>query len=403
MSAGRIMRTILLVSNIPTPYRLPLFEALSNRLRERGYGLTVVFSARSYSRRQWHVDLAEANFDYRVLDSSGRQLGSTSEQTMFFYKGLMKTIKRERPKVLIVSGFSVATLYAWLLSWIGGPRYLIWSGSLEGRFDSPWRTWLRKRLAQRAYGGIAYGSLAKSYLEHLGISEDRLHVAINTVDTRFFARSVTQERQQNKVANTPKRLTYIGYLSARKCVRKMLDVVHELAKERDDFVLDIVGDGEERAALEMYVQNRGLTGHVIFHGYRQRAELPAYLARSSCFLFQTDFDIWGLVLVEAMTAGLPVVASVNAGATHDLIREGDTGLAVDFADTGYVADKINWLLNHPEEANAMGERASAFIADHVTIEKSAEGFVEAILDVLGPKAPFQKPLLSAEPGAAAIR
>lgn len=54
--------------------------------------------------------------------------------------------------------------------------------------------------------------------------------------------------------------------------------------------------------------------------------------QSHCFLFQTDFDIWDLVLVEAMSAGLPCISSIHAGATHDLIKDGVTGFAMNLSE-----------------------------------------------------------------------
>jgi len=106
--------------------------------------------------------------------------------------------------------------------------------------------------------------------------------------------------------------------------------------------------------------------------------LPYYLSRSSCFVFPTTFDIWGLVLVEAMAAGLACIASLDAGATHDLIKDGQTGLAVDFSDPESVTDKLDWLLNHSDLCARMRQQAKSFIEERATIKKSAEGFITAI-------------------------
>ncbi len=67
-----------------------------------------------------------------------------------------------------------------------------------------------------------------------------------------------------------------------------------------------------------------------------------------CFRLQRDTNIWGLVLVEAMSAGLPCISSIYAGATHDLIKDGVTGFAMDFSETEEVVDKVNWILENPE-------------------------------------------------------
>jgi glycosyltransferase involved in cell wall biosynthesis len=272
-------------------------------------------------------------------------------------------------------------------SFVGGPPYLIWSGSVSGRvrYTGRLRVMQRRLIAARASGAVAYGSRAAGYLTALGMPASRIFTGINTVDTTFFATQTDALRQTDRSDDERRVLTYVGYLSTRKNVAKLLDVVRQLARQRSDFVLEIVGDGEERAALEQYAAAHGISAFVRFCGYRQQPELPAFYARSTCFLYQTDFDIWGLVLVEAMAAGLACFASTNAGATADLIRHGDTGFAVDFNGTEAVAASISRLLDRPEEARQIGARARAFIAEHATIEKSAAGFVRAITTVLHPQ------------------
>ena len=256
--------------------------------------------------------------------------------------------------------------------------YLIWTGSMaaKGRNDSRIRMGTRKFIIQRAAGYIVYGSKSREYLENLGIAPNQISVGINTVDTSFFSRET--DKAGNAPSGNKQHITTLGYLVARKRIVKLLEVVRLLSEKRNDFVLDVIGDGGDRKNLEAWVNDHGLSEQVVFHGFKQRDELPFFLSNSSCFLFQTDFDIWGLVLNEAMAAGLPCIASPNAAATRDLIVDGETGFTMDFDDSGRVADQIGYLLDHPTEAREIGMRARNFIQKNASIEKSATGFVEAI-------------------------
>jgi glycosyltransferase involved in cell wall biosynthesis len=175
-----------------------------------------------------------------------------------------------------------------------------------------------------------------------------------------------------------KHFLYIGYLVPRKNIKLLLLAVEKLSKTRNDFVLDIVGDGESRQELENFIKDHQLTEFIQMHGFRQKEELPAFLARATAFLFQTDFDIWGLTLNESMAAGLPCLCSVNAGAATDLVIEGETGWIVDYRNTGQVTEKLNYLLDHPEEAQRMGKNAKLKIESTATLALSAAGFIEAI-------------------------
>jgi glycosyltransferase involved in cell wall biosynthesis len=368
------MKKIILITNIPTPYRIPLFNVLKDRMNSHDMELVVVFAASGYKRRLAKTDMQACRFRYHVLGSKPFNPGRNNEKTVFFYSGLRRFLNKEKPYRIIVSGFSPATLKLWLYSFIYGFRYIIWSGSIsrKGRNDSAFRILMRRLLTARSSAFVAYGSLAAEYLQELGAADDKIFIGINTVDTKLFA-SV-----QRKPAASPRRLLYTGYLVPRKNVKQLIEVCALVLASGQDVAVDILGDGESREELEALVKQKGLTGRIIFHGFKQQHELHAFLSGAYAFLFQTGFDIWGLSLVEAMAAGLPCFSSVNAGATYDLINDGVTGFSIDFNETEKAADRIIWLLANEREAEQTGNNAKAFIAAKANLETSAEGFIKAI-------------------------
>lgn len=373
------MKKVLIVTNIPNPYRIPLFNELNVQLKKEGIDLKVAFGATTYARRQYKVDPSEFKFDYEILHTATFNIGN-EEKVFFLYQGLLRLIKREQPEKIIIIGYSIGTLKIWLRSFFKKTNYLIWSGTIlkKGLNDSFLRKLQRKILLKRASGYIAYGSKAKEYLLSMGVKPERIHVGINTVDTTFFNAN-TELLRASLPPQTKKHLTYIGYLIERKNVIRILEAVKLLSQTRADFILDIVGDGSDRDNLENYVQEHKLHSYVLFHGYKQKQELTQYLCRSNCFLFQTDFDIWGLVLNEAMAAGVPCIASTEAGSSYDLIKEGETGFTADYRNTKDVLKKINFLLDNPEKAKEMGQNARKFIAANASIKISSRGFVNAVL------------------------
>ena len=271
----------------------------------------------------------------------------------------------------------------WLISFLNKIPYIIWSGAIErkDRSESFLRKIQRKILVKRAAGFIAYGTKAKQYLLSLGADIKKIQIGINTVDTKFYRSETETLRNNLKLPDDKKHLLYIGSLSSRKNVIRVLKVINKLSKLRTDFILDIVGDGEDRKGLGKYVIDNRLQGGVSFHGFKQKKDIPQFMAQADCFLFQTDYDIWGLVLVEAMAAGVPCIASTNAGATYDLIKDGETGFAIDFSETEKVAERIHWILNNPELSQKISRNASNFIEINANITRSAEGFTKAILKV----------------------
>jgi len=379
------MRKAVLVTNIPSPYRIPLFNAIAGQLRQDNIELTVIFGRKTYERRKFdQVSESEFEFQYRFLDSETIDFGN-QEKTYFSYKGLFAELRKIQPDCIIMNGYTVATTILWLRSFLSNVPFIVWSGSIfkSGRFDSLIRRIQRKLIIRRASAFIAYGSLAKEYLIEMGASEDEVFVGINTVDTRFFKEKTTMLKRDIVKEENKFSLTYIGYLSARKNVIAVLNVMKELVKHRKDFVLDILGDGPELENLKNFVLLNKLSNHVKFHGFIQKKEIPIFLAKSDCFLFQTDFDIWGLVLNEAMASGCLVISSENAGATKDLIQHGVNGYIADYREPVAVAKILDDILCDPKSSEAIRRAAMEFIETKASVEISAAGFTGAITYALG--------------------
>jgi len=377
-----LMKKVLLITNIPTPYRIPLFNLLAGELQGRGVALKVLFAAPGYERRKWLVDMGQARFEYSFL-KPGRFKRPGAEGVLFFYGGLCAELRRERPAAVMVIGFSLATVRLWLLSFFKQMPFIIWSGSIitRGQKYSRLRRLFRRILVRRAAGFIAYGSRAKTYLQDLGAAPEKIEIAINTTDTDFYRQQAARERE-TLVKGAKKELLVIGYLTARKRLDLVFSAVKELSARRRDFELVLVGDGLQRPGLERLARELGIAGIVRFEGFKQKPEIPAFLARADCFLFPSGYDVWGLVLVEAMSAGLVCLSSIQAGATADLVIDGQTGFSLDFEDREAVTDRLAWVLDNPGEAQAIGQRAAQWIAENVTLADSVRGFRKALEKVI---------------------
>lgn len=372
------MKKILLITNIPTPYRVPLFNVLSDLLQKNKYELKVIFSGKGYARRQFQIREEEFRFGYHYLDGGKYSSGETSERTFFFYRGLNRIIQKEKPHLCIVSGFSPATLTCFYNSLIKGTPYIIWSGSVpHERNKNLLRNVTRKVLIQNASSFVAYGSRAKKYLIDMGAPESKIEIGINTVDTDYF-RSETLKHRKRFENRYPFTFLYLGYLIPRKNVGRILEAAAILKEQRSDFRLLIVGDGIGKSDLEKQTEMLGLKEIVQFTGYKQKEELPLLLAQSQVFLFQTDFDIWGLVLNETMAAGIASLVSPNAGASDDLPVEGKTGMLCNFANKKETAVKMQWMLDHPGQVEQMGIEAARRIQDKACLNISADGFIRAV-------------------------
>jgi glycosyltransferase involved in cell wall biosynthesis len=377
-----VMKKSVLITNIPNPYRVPLFNELSKQLKNDNIHLKIIFANKTYKRRLFQLNESDFQFDYTFLDNEAITVGNNNENTYFTYKGLYQQLKNENPDSIIVSGFSSATIKVFLYTLINRTPYIIWNGSIakKGRKDSFIRTLQRKLLTHFAKAFIAYGTKAKSYLMNIGAADENVFIATNTVDTSFFE-TATNECRQSIHNDGLNHFLYLGYLVPRKNVGLLIDIANELKQKRNDFCIDIIGDGESREQLELIVKNLDLCEFVKFHGFKQKNELPSYFANTKALLFQTDFDIWGLVLNEAMAAGVPCLSSANAGASSDLIQNNHNGFVVDYENKADIIEKINFIIENPEKATEMGNRASEFMLANANVAVCAKGFINAIKSI----------------------
>jgi glycosyltransferase involved in cell wall biosynthesis len=107
----------------------------------------------------------------------------------------------------------------------------------------------------------------------------------------------------------PRRLLYVGRLEHLKQVDRLLPVVSALVRESPGLTLRIVGDGPARLSLKRQVREDGLDGHVVFCGSQPHAEVLAELRQADVLLFPSVTESFGIVALEALAAGVPVVAS----------------------------------------------------------------------------------------------
>ncbi len=378
------MKKVIVVTNIPNPYRIPLFNEMWRLCNDRKIEFKVIFGAQNYARRKFVLDMKDCLFPYEILDSRKINFGNL-EKIVFIYKGLLNSLAKEKPDCVIINGFSIGTLRLWWKSWFKNTPYIIWSGTVKSRGGkfSFLRVFQRKMLRRRASAFVAYGQRAKEYLQELGAPSEKIFIARNTVDTRFFSEQTDRERL--KISTDVRRMhfTYVGFIIRKKNLEQLLKAVKILSLQRTDFVLDLIGDGQDKIYFEDYVKVNALDKVVHFAGFVQKSDLPGWLAKSSCFVFPSNYDIWGLVVNEAMSAALPCISSVHSGVTVDLIEDGKNGFAVDFSDPKLVAEKMNWMLNNREKANELGMNARKTVAEKASIHVSARGLLDAACSVIG--------------------
>lgn len=374
---------LLIITNIPNPYRIPLFNELNKELQKNNHQLHIAFGTDTYKRRKFELNLSDCRFNYTILSSKKIPL-KKSEGVLITYTGIRRLLKTYKPDKIIVAGFSLATLKLFILSYFRKTNFVIWSGVIQsaGRSQSTKQRVFRKMLVKKAAGGLSYGTKSKEYLVNMGMPANKIRIAINTVDTSFFRNETNALKKRIKPSNQfRKKLLYVGYLTKGKRIDLLLYLVNELSKTRNDFYLQIIGDGPEMANLKELTITLKIEKQVEFSGFIQKPDLPQHLATAYTFLFPSEYDIWGLVLVEAMAAGIPCIASEKAGATPDVIIHEKNGFSCNFEKKETVKQLIYKLLDNKQLQKKMSVNAINFIQDNVSLKNSVNGFLEVLYEL----------------------
>jgi glycosyltransferase involved in cell wall biosynthesis len=181
----------------------------------------------------------------------------------------------------------------------------------------------------------------RQHIEAYGIRA-RFHVVPNVVDTSLFypSKDKAHVREDSK-----KRLLLVALLSPVKGVPYLLEALAQLREKRDDFVLDIVGDGPNRSEYEELTRKLGLQDIVHFHGLKTKQEVAEFMRKADVFVLPSLFETFGAVLIEALACGKPVIAS-RIGGPSEIIITDKVGRLVPPGDSGALAETIDYLLDH---------------------------------------------------------
>ena len=152
-----------------------------------------------------------------------------------------------------------------------------------------------------------------------------------------------------------RRIICAGRLVYQKGFDLFVQAFADIANQCPDWHVDLFGSGEDEAMLRKMIGERGLEQRIIMHPATDR--IYDEFQDSDFFVFPSRFEGWGLVIVEAMSCGIPVVSFRCDYGPEDIITDGKDGLLVTNGDTKELGEKILWIINHPEERRAMGQAA----------------------------------------------
>ena len=366
---------VVFLTDIVTPYMVAVLDELAKRV-----DLAAVFCSRTGSRGgEWAFDDA-FGFRYRVLQ--GPTIArSWDAADLYPNPRILMSLSRERPDVVISGAFSFPSLFAALYGRLSGAMLVIHSDgtSHSERGLNQLQLVARKILVREVAVCVGNSEPAVERFVELGVEPDRVFRAPHTTNIAPL-HALARSRDPSRPRSRPPAVLHVGRLIPRKGVDRLLRAFAH-ARERVALRLILVGSGPQEPRLRELAADLGLGTDVEFRGFVDQPELAAVYAEADVFAFPTLDDPFGIVVLEAAAAGLPVVASPFGGATLDLIEDGRNGFVIDPNDIVGWARALIRLGEDPSLRQRLGSRAHQVTLTRTPVH-AADGYVEAVHSAL---------------------
>lgn len=365
------MPNVLLFTNTIAPYRLPVFQQLSQMV-----DLKVLFAQGRTTDRRWDARLTSYSFPHTILPHRTVRLGNAAQ---VINPSLLAHLWHSDFDVAILGDnrqTALSGLFVDLIALARRRPLILWTGITPGEAGVARSSYglqrlfslYRRTLFRHAVAIVAYGTATRRYLVELGVSEDKVLCGTQVIPAEQLPPPAA-DRAALGVANKTMVLS-VNYLVPRKGLDVLIKAFQQIAGPDD--VLVLVGSGPEEERL------RKLAGGdkcILFPGYRSGVQKTAWYAAADVFVFPTLHDPWGLVVNEAMAFGLPVIATEAAGCVPDLVQ--DNGLVVPAGNINALAAALAQLLTDEALRREMGQRSQRIISAY-TVEAARDTFLQAI-------------------------
>ena len=214
--------------------------------------------------------------------------------------------------------------------------------------------------------------------KYLQINSNKIIVipnGINIGDIYTEQSKISQEHHGRKI------ILSVSHLVKTKGIDLNLKAIAKLKQKYPDIIYLIIGEGKEKKSLEKLVNELNLQNIVKFIGEVSHHKVMKHMAACDIFSLPSWNEGFGVVYLEAMAQGKPVIGCKGEG-IEDVVENGKTGLLAKPKDVDSLVVELDFLLSHPSEAQDIGKRARDLVLRNYTWEKNAEKTIEIYKEIL---------------------
>jgi glycosyltransferase involved in cell wall biosynthesis len=212
-------------------------------------------------------------------------------------------------------------------------------------------------------------AVRRVYIDQTGCPEAKCRVMPNGIELEPFRRSRERAEVLSELDISPARqvVGVVGRLVPEKNMRLFVDTAARVRREREGVSFLVVGEGPEESALRDQARALGLSRSLVFTGLR--SDIPDLVSALDCFVLPSVAEPFGIVLLESMAGGVPLVAT-DAGGVRDVVQDGKQGILVASGHADALAEAVLRILGDPALARRLGagglERAEEFRMERVS-------------------------------------
>lgn len=370
-----MLKLVVIFSNIG-PYHRDRLLSLHQHCYPMGWELIAIELARHEADYEWEISLHDLPF--KVISVLADELLEAVRFDKLLFR-LYSYLSKIEPDAIAIAGYARPAMLASLLWSICHRQPAILLSATHERDTQRvlWRE-IIKRIFIKGYRAAVVGGIPqKKYLVKLGMKPEAIFLGYNTVGNSTFH---PEQLQDLKNPHDRPYFLAVSRFVPKKNIKLLVSAYANYSKTVDPdrrWDLMICGDGELYREIERQIQDLNLESCIYLPGFLQQEQLLPYFAHAQCFIHASVREQWGLVVNEAMAAGLPVIVSNYCGCFEDLIVEGVNGFGFDPENSQQLTDLMIKTSSGELNLSLMGNAALVHIQKFST-DRFARGLIEAV-------------------------
>lgn len=267
-----------------------------------------------------------------------------------FWLKLFFSLRKIRPDIIHCQGLQIAPSALLAKKFLGLP-YLVYCHGSDVYLPWKFKSLISEQVLKNANAVVALTEDMKKKVEEL--YNRKIFVIPNGIELKNFKNlSKDIARQKLKLAKEEKFLVFVGTLKQVKGLKYLIEAVKILKGKMPEMRLLIIGEGGEKENLQEQVEKLKLKQNVIFFGKLANEKIPEYMIASDIFVLPSLSEGLPVTVLEAMAAGLPIVAT-QVGGLPEIVKQGQNGFLVEAKEPEILAQKILTLLSDEKLRNSM--------------------------------------------------